>query len=233
MSDPAQDELATEGDVVEPEKLNPHALWPGDTGTLTEPSRRAVLTLLRGPYLSYRRHPQLWSALLRDQEIITARLHELFLDLVIDTTGEVAYARNVDAADFDAPKTMRSASLTFMDTAMLLLLRQHLVSANSGERVIVGLDDLVEQLDIYRESNSDASEFRSRVRASWANFKRYGLISDAGSEDRAEISPVLRLVFGPDQIRGLREGYARIAARGVTGGGDVATIDVPMEGLDL
>lgn len=34
-------------------------LWSGDTGTLTEQSRRALLKLLAGPYLSGRRQPRL------------------------------------------------------------------------------------------------------------------------------------------------------------------------------
>ena len=57
-------------------------LWTGDTGRLHDQSRRALLRLLQGPYLSGRAQPQLWSALVADEATIRSRLHELFLDLV-------------------------------------------------------------------------------------------------------------------------------------------------------
>ena len=59
-------------------------LWEGDLGTLGEQSRRALLELLQGPYLSGRRRPQLWQALIADEAAIRSRLHDLFLDVVID-----------------------------------------------------------------------------------------------------------------------------------------------------
>ena len=187
-------------------------LWPGDTGILPEASRRAFLALLRGPYLAYSRNPQLWSAMLRDEAVLRSRLSELFLDLIIDLTAQVAYVRNVDAPEVDTPKTVRTASLTFLDTAMLLVLRQHLVSSLPGERVIVGKDEITEQLDVYRGPGTDDAAFEKRVSASWANMKRYGFTSDASADDRVEISPVLRLVFGPEQIALLQAEYRRIAA---------------------
>ena len=55
------------------------ALWPGDTGVLGEQPRRAMLELIKGPYLSGVKAPALWSALLADEVGIRSRLHELFL----------------------------------------------------------------------------------------------------------------------------------------------------------
>ena len=49
------------------------ALWRDDTGTLAEPSRRALVEVLKGPYLTARRHPQLWSALIADESAIAPR----------------------------------------------------------------------------------------------------------------------------------------------------------------
>jgi hypothetical protein len=189
-------------------------LWLGDTGSLAEDSRRALLALIRGPYVSHDRNAKMWSALLRDEDAIRARLSELFLDLLIDETGLVAYVRNVEAPDVDLPKTVRSAPLTFLDTALLLVLRQHLVSTGTGERVIVGKDEITEQLGIYRDAATDEAGFQKRVGASWSNMKKYGLITDtAGSEERVEISPVLRLVFGPEQIAAVRAEYKRLSTQ--------------------
>lgn len=198
--------------AAEDASASPDALWPGDLGTLSGPSRRALVQLLRGPYLSFRRHAQLWSALLRDERAVRGRLHELFLDLVVDLNAEVAFVRNVSVPDDDVPKTVRSASLTFLDTGMLLVLRQHLLNSDGVERVIIGRDDVDDQLESYRDAATvDPAAFAKRLNASWLNMKKYGIIVDAETDDRVEISPVLRLVFGPDEIAAVRDEYRRIA----------------------
>lgn len=213
---------ATEDGLLDTDSSTSGLLWPGDAGVLPEPSRRVLLQLIRGPYLSAARHPQLWRVLLFDEPAIRSRLNELFLDLVVDRTSEVAFVRNVEIADLDLPRTVRTASLTFLDTAMLLLLRQQMLAGDGAERVIVGQDEVYEQLQVYRTAGrSDESDFTKRLNASWGNLKRYGIISDTTTEGRVEISPVLRLVFGPDQIQALREEYRRIAQ---SGGGDAEVL---------
>ncbi len=189
-------------------------LWPGDTGELPEQSRRALLVLVRGPYLSRARHKNLWPALLRDESAIRRRLNDLVLDLVVDTVSEVAFVRGVSSDEAELPKAVRSAPLTFLDTALLLILRQHLLDSDGSERVIVGRDDVFEQLEVYRDAaTTDTGGFARRMNASWSNMKSFGIIADSSTEDaRVEISPVLRLVFGPDEIAAVRAEFRRIAS---------------------
>jgi hypothetical protein len=192
-------------------------MWPGDTGTLGDGARRAMLVLVRGPYLSYARQPLLWAALLENETTIRSRLSELFLDLVVDLVSEIAFVRNVEATYQDVPRTVRTVSLTFLDSAMLLVLRQLLVDSDGRERVIVGREEVFEQLDVYKAASAvDDASYLKRLNASWSNMKRYGIIGEAATEDRVEISPVLRLVFGLEQIHALRNEYRRISlARGI------------------
>ena len=120
----------------------------------------------------------------------------------------------VDGED-EFPKTVRSAPLTFLDTGMLLVLRQLLLNSDGSERVIIGREDVDDQLEPYRDAAAaDPAAFTKRLNASWSNMKKFGVIVDAESEERVEISPVLRLVFGPDEITTVRDEYRRIAERG-------------------
>jgi hypothetical protein len=135
------------------------ALWAGDTGVLSEQSRRALLELVKGPYLSGAKAGALWSALLVDENAIRSRLHELFLELVIDRVGEFAFVRNVSTDELAVPRTVRTASLTFLDTAMLLVLRQMLLAREGDGRVIVGQEEVFEQLRVYRTADRDESDF--------------------------------------------------------------------------
>lgn len=190
----------------------PSGLWSGDTGVLTEQSRRAVLVLVKGPYLSGVKSPALWSALLADERVIRSRLHELFLDLVVDRVGEFAFVRNVSTTEITTPSTVRTNSLSFLDTAMLLVLRQMLLAAESDGRVIVGQEDVFEQLRVYRTADRDETDFNSRLNSSWQNMKnKLRVIHPAGSDDRAEISPVVRLIVDAEQVQAVAAEYRRIA----------------------
>ena len=188
------------------------ALWAGDTGVLGENSRRALLELIKGPYLSGAKTPMLWSSLLADEEILQTRLHELFLELVLDRTREFAFVRNVATTELKVPSTVRSAALTFLDTAMLLVLRQMLLAGEAEGRVIVGQEEVFEQLRVYRSDDRDETDFNKRLNSTWMKMKNtLRVIHQAGSEDRAEISPVLRLIVDADQVAAITEEYRRIA----------------------
>jgi hypothetical protein len=95
---------------------------------------------------------------------------------------------------------------------MLLHLRHQLLSAGGAERVIVGQDEVTDQLGVYREGdNADPAGYAKRINASWTKLVKYGILAPTSTEGRFEISPVLRLVFGAEQIAAVQTEYARLA----------------------
>lgn len=195
-------------------------LWSGDTGTLLEASRRALVQLVRGPHLGAQRHGKLWAALLNDEAAIRSRLADVFLDLVIDREAEIAFVRNASVADLDAPQVVRTAPLTFLDTAALLHLRQLLLRGSAGERVIVGSDELGDQLEVYRgKDRADPALFAKRVNATITKLEKYGILARTSTEGRFEVSPVLRLVLGAQEVASIQAEFRRIAGDGVASGG--------------
>lgn len=196
-------------------------LWPEDTGSLLESSRRALVQLVRGPHLSAQRHGKLWVALLNDEGAIRSRLADLFLELVVDREAEIAFVRNVAAGEIETPQVVRTAPLTFLDTAALLHLRQLLLRAGPGERVIVGSDELGDQLAVYHgKDRGDPALFAKRVNAAITKLEKYGILARTSTEGRYEISPVLRLVLGAQEVATIGEEFRRIAAgSGASGDG--------------
>ncbi|WP_051224037.1 DUF4194 domain-containing protein [Pseudoclavibacter soli] len=187
-------------------------LWPGDSGTLAPDSRRALATLLAGPYLSATTRRNQWLALLADEHAIRSRLNDLFVELVIDHDAEVAFVRQVRSDEIEVPTVLRSTSLNVIDTAMLLVLRQMLLTSNE-RRVIVDADEVFEQLEVYRD-DTDEPIWRKRVHASWDRMRnRLRVLHDAG-DDRAEISPVIRYLIDDDRVRALTEQYRELARTG-------------------
>ncbi|OJU40720.1 MAG: hypothetical protein BGN97_05275 [Microbacterium sp. 69-10] len=198
-------------DVLEADVTEAPGLWPGDAGTLTERSRRALLELVRGPYLSRARSAQNWSALLADEPAIRSRLNDLFLELVLDRDAEFAFVRNAESTDVQVPRAVRAESLTFLDTAMLLSLRHTLLNEDRHGRVIIGQDELYEALDVYRTADRDATDFRKRLNASWSKMVNKLRVLHPIGEDRAEISPVVRMLVGAEQVDALQAVYDAIA----------------------
>ena len=211
------DEATMPAEAQAPDALQASAntLFIGDSGELALDTRRALVQLLAGPSLDGRRHPKLWLILVRDEAVIRRRLAELFLELVIDREVQVAFTRQADTGDLEVPLLLRRAQLTFIDSILLLHLRQRLTQADSqGDRAVVSTDEIMGYLTLYeRASNTDHAGFVKRVHASIEKIKKHSILQKIrSSEDRFEISPTLKLLFSAEEIQALTHLYKRMAA---------------------
>lgn len=183
-------------------------LWPGDHGTLPAPARLALARLVRGPYLAAETDPDTWRALLTNEYVVRERLADQYLDLVIDADAQVAFVRDVPAPD--APQVVREMALTFLDTALLLHLRALLLDSADG-RVAISRDEAADHLGMYRRRGGGSPmDFSRQLDATWARLIESGMLEPL-SGDRCLVSPVLRTVFGADQVAALSAEYARLA----------------------
>jgi hypothetical protein len=190
------------------------ALYVGDAGDLALDTRRVFVQLLAGPSLEARRHSHLWPVLLRDEALVRSRLAELFLDLVLDRDTQVAFTRQADVGELEVPVLLRRAPLTFIDSVLLLFLRQRLSQADvHAERAVVATDEIVEYLTTYeRAANTDRAGFVKRVQASIEKTKKHSILQKLrGTDDRFEISPTLKLLFSVEEIQALTRVYRDIA----------------------
>ncbi len=199
------------------------AAYPGDAGTLPVEARRLLVQLLAGPSLDGRRHSRLWPALLRYQDVIRSRLSDLFLELVLDTDAQVAFVRQADTGEIEAPILLRRTRLTFLESVLLLFLRHLLAQADiRGERAVVSVAEMIEQMKLYEpHQNPDPAGFEKRINAAIEKVKKNSLISAIrSSEDRFEISPTLKLLFSAEEVAALARVYAAAREQG-TGEQDV------------
>ena len=196
------------------------ATFAGDKGQLRVPTRRVLVQLLLGPALDARRHPKLWLELQRDEAVLRSRLHELFLELVVDHRSQVAFTRQVVSEEISVPVLLRKASLTFLESALLLFLRQQLTQADAqDERAVVDQCDMVEHLRVYeRSANVDQARFARQMETALEKAKKLGLLQSLrGSPDRFEISPTLKLLFPAEDIAELTRTYQALSAGAIAG----------------
>lgn len=182
-----------------------------DHGELSPATRRALLQLLNGPYLSADGNPKLWPALIRDEALVRARLADLYLDLELNHDTGVAFIRNLDVED--APRVVRSHPLTLLDTVLVLYLRRLLLANhNSSARTFVGRDEIEDQLRGYRPADmTDKKGFDDRIAASIRKMRDKSVLLKTPNEDRWEITPVLALIFGPEEVAAVTADLERLA----------------------
>ncbi|HVL56442.1 MAG TPA: DUF4194 domain-containing protein [Burkholderiaceae bacterium] len=193
------------------------AAFAGDEGQLPIDTRRVLVQLLLGPSIDARRQSRLWPVLVRDESVVRSRLHELFLELVIDRDQQVAFTRQIASeGDLDVPVLLRRAQLTFLDSVLLLMLRQRLTQADvQGERAVLSLLEMQEHLALFRrQADVDHAKFARHAENAIEKAKRLGLLRKIrGSDGRYEVSPTLKLLFSAEQIQALAGAYAKLPGR--------------------
>ena len=195
---------------------NHDVLFIGDQGTLPVETRRVLVQLLLGPALDARRQTKLWPILLRDESTIRSRLHELFLELVIDRDLEVAFTRQVVSDELDVPILLRRTQLTFLDSLLLLFLRQRLTQSDAqAERAVLAHQEMVDHLAIFqRQGNVDHARFGKQIANTIEKAKKLSLLQKIrDSDDRYEVSPTLKLLFPAEEIQALARIYAELDSR--------------------
>ncbi|MDY5785270.1 MULTISPECIES: DUF4194 domain-containing protein [unclassified Corynebacterium] len=179
-----------------------------DTGTLTGMQRRALAELIRGPFVSSTKAPEVFQTVSGSREVLAQQLDNLFLTLVVDDNAGVAYTKAWDADTPDKRALLRKQSLTFMDTVVILHLRRELVTTNPNERTIVDEDEVFESTLPYQgHAGTDKTTQRKRFTASWNKMKNYSIIDKTPTEGRFEVSPILRIIFSGEEIAAVTEAF--------------------------
>ena len=217
-NDAADPEAETEPGAEEAEE---HAkakgeLWLGDTGTLTLPLRRVLVTLLKGPYLYRDKRKDAWELLINHLPVIRSQLANLLLDLVVDDEVGVAFVKNPDLGEIEAPSLLNKYAFKFLDSVLLIEMRDRLMRAQqSGQRAMLALDEINALLAVFEPSaGKDSKIFANRVSGVLRRMKERHLLLDLGrGSDTFEVSPVLKVVFDAAQVDALRETYATAAKK--------------------
>ena len=207
--DPSGGEDFTDADVlVEPAR----PLFNGDGGGLTLPQRVALIKLVRQPYLSAAEHPEEWATLVESLPVITNRLHDLLLDLRIDTASRVAYKVAATLTDdVAAPSLLRKTRWTANQTALLVVLRQRLrLRAIPSDPVFVDLEELVAAMTTLLPAHVDESRPRTITKSALESLGNLGVVKSApGGDDRYWINPVLESLLPVAKLRQLLDALAK------------------------
>jgi len=116
--------------------------------------------------------------------------------------------------DISAPILLRKSNLTFLESALLLFLRQRLTQADAqGDRAVVSQQEMLEHLSVFeRDKNADHAKFERQTLNAVDKAKKLSLIRQLSSSDkRFEVAPTLKLLFPAEEIQALTRTYEDLA----------------------
>ena len=217
QTDPVPD-VELDGELDGEELLHEESvsLFEGDEGGLAYAQRRALVTLLKQRFISARTHPQDWRVLVEHERLLRSRLNDLFLDLQVDRTREVAWKRQASPETGNRfPTLLYDAAWSREETLVLVHLRDRLRAglASGDVRVFVDREDVVDHVASFRPPHAtDVAGDEKRARNAVASIVKAGLLIPAGTDERFEISeavePLIPLELLQELLEALRHANA-------------------------
>jgi hypothetical protein len=199
------------------------SLFEGDEGGLEYGQRHALVTLLKQRFISARTHPRDWQVLVENERVLRSRLNDLFLDLAIDRSREVAWKRQaVSETASRFPTLLYDAAWSREETLVLVHLRDRLRAgmASGDVRVFIDLEDIVDYIATFRPPHAtDEAGDEKRARNAVASVVKSGLLIGAVGDDRYEISeavePLLPLELLAELLEALQKANGTEVVEGV------------------
>ncbi|AQX80265.1 hypothetical protein BWO91_09990 [Plantibacter flavus] len=156
-----------EAPVADPDD-DSFALFEGDEGRLDAAQRRALVALLKHRYVSPALQPAEWRTVLESESLLRSRLNELFLELEVDRSAEVAFKRQAgsESGRRPFPTLLHDTSYSREETILLVYLRTRLRTelANGARAAIVEHDELLGFVASFRpEHATDRARDDGRV----------------------------------------------------------------------
>jgi hypothetical protein len=199
---------------VEPEIVEDGSvsLFEGDEGGLEYSQRHALVALVKQRFISARTHPRDWAVLVEHERVLRSRLNDLFLDLAVDRTREVAWKRQaVSETGSRFPTLLYDAAWSREETLVLVHLRDRLRAglATGDLRVYVDREDIVAYVASFRPAHAtDEAGDEKRARNAVVSVVKAGLLIGTVGDERYEISgavePLLPLELLQELLEALR-----------------------------
>lgn len=186
-------------------------LHENDNGTMTAAQRRAFGELLKGPFVSIDRTPEVFKTISVHRELFASHLDNLFLTLVVDDAAGIAYAKSWEEDATESRTLMRKKALSFAESVLLLSLRHELMRESPSERVVVSKDEIFEGcLPFLSSLGTDKTAAWKKLDAAWNKLKDVSIVRATPVDGRFDVSPVLRLIFSAEEIAQLEANYRQL-----------------------
>lgn len=184
---------------------------------LTHKARRALVYLLRQGSALARQKSEIFELICRYQDALRNHLENMYLRLVIDERYGVAFianAQNPEDEDDESVRLISRRTLTLYDTLLILVLRKYFQDRETqGEhKIIIDIETVEAGLSPFLPlTNSTRSDRKQLVTSLKRMIEKRILVVVRGSEERFEISPLIRHVVSAEFLQHMLNEYRRLA----------------------
>jgi len=206
--------------------------------TMSHDARRVLVHLMRQGSVIATQKSKLFELLCRHEMAIRKHLSEVYLQLVLDQKTGVAFIASSNSAykndrdngndDADAGSDVEGheeleesitiiskRTLSLYDTLILLVLRKHYQDRESAgeQKITIDIERLESYLTPFLPITDHASKDRKKLLARVKEMvKRKVLSTIRGTEDRYEITPIIRYVVSASFLESMLAEYTALAS---------------------
>lgn len=182
-------------------------LFPGDKGQLAYDARRVLALLLQRRFIEAAEDKWAWDHILKHQNDLESRFHDMFLELVVDREYGVAYKTQVRQEELNIPILLRDDSYKRAETVLLVYLRstfRQQVSMGHGA-AFVDHDELVNHaMSFFASDETNLALRHKEVNQGIDQLAREGILKEA-SQERYRISPIIEVLMPIERIKELTQ----------------------------
>lgn len=210
-----------------------------DNHFMPHDARRVLVYIMRYGTVLATQNPKLFDLLCQHENAIRRHLSEVYLQLVLDEKNGVAFIAsysyentvldkqnesisaydNNENDDFDAEEVtslISKRTLTLYDTLILLMLRKHYQDRESAgeQKITISIERLESYLLPFLPITDHGTKERKKLIARVKEMVKRKLLSTIqGSEDRYEITPIIRYVVSASFLESILLEYEKLAAK--------------------
>lgn len=187
-----------------------------NSGTMPPEARRALVNLLRQGVILAGQKSNLFDSICRYQDAVRSHLADVYLKLVLDQRAGVAFIAGLDESDVEeeAVSLITRRTLSLYDTLLLLVLRKHYQERETAgeQRIIIDIERIEANLSPFLPLTNSTRSDRKKLDASLQKMvERHILSSVRGSDDRFEITPIIRYVVNAEFLESMLAEYKQLA----------------------
>lgn len=181
-------------------------LFDGDLGTEPSDIRELLTVLFKDHLLDGNQRIRLWNVLTEHEDHLRSRLHDFYIELVVDTGHRIAYQKQVDAdQDYRILTPQRPMSRELAMAVLVLVDRYQRAAVSNVATVSVARREFAGAWDqMWGEREKDRVARDKNADAALRRLFETGLIigrSPANGGEYWRISPAVPVFYGPDVLR--------------------------------
>lgn len=186
-------------------------------GTMPPEARRALVSLLRQGVILAGQKSNLFETICRYQDDVRNHLADVYLKLILDQRAGVAFVAGLDESDGaeeEAVSLITRRTLSLYDTLLLLVLRKHYQERETAgeQRIIIDIERIESNLSPFLPLTNSTRSDRKKLSAALQKMSEKHILSAVrGSDDRFEITPIIRYVVNAEFLESMLTEYKQLA----------------------